>query len=161
MRGAGLMRPSALGARPTAGRGGDARRDVVVAAAVVVIARRHSDRRGRLGRLAVALGAMTTACSLCSLISQSFPAPVRAVPEPNRFLCDRLVRWLGITPLLKPRGTDDSGSGLGKTRYVVERTLHWFNNFRRLRLYYEKTPEHFQAFHELAAALICAKRLLC
>jgi Transposase DDE domain len=72
-----------------------------------------------------------------------------------------LVRWLGITPLLKPRGTDDSGSGLGKTRYVVERTLSWFNNFRRLRLCYEKTPEHFQAFHELAAALICAKRLLC
>src|SRR5271165_4322551 len=71
-----------------------------------------------------------------------------------------LLRWLGITPLLKPRGTADHGSGLGKTRYVVERTHSWFNNFRRLRLCYEKTAAHFQGLHELAAALICAKRLL-
>lgn len=70
------------------------------------------------------------------------------------------VRRRGIRPLLKPRGTGDSGTGLGKTRYVVERTLAWFNHFRRLRVCYERTAAHVQAFHHLAAALICAKRLV-
>jgi transposase len=71
-----------------------------------------------------------------------------------------LVKWLGIKPLLAPLGKSrPHGSGLGKTRYVVERTLSWFGNFRRIKLCYEKTGEHFQAFHELAAAIICANRL--
>jgi transposase len=71
-----------------------------------------------------------------------------------------LVKWLGIKPMLKPLGkSQPHGSGLGKTRYVVERTLSWFGNFRRLKLCYEKSGAHFQAFHELAAAIICAKRL--
>jgi transposase len=71
-----------------------------------------------------------------------------------------LVRWLGIKPLLKPLGNSQPhGSGLGKTRYVVERTLSWFGNFRRLKLCYERSGAHFQALHELAAALICANRL--
>jgi transposase len=71
-----------------------------------------------------------------------------------------LVKMLGVTPQLAPRGGGNShGSGLGKTRYVVERTLSWFGNFRRLKLCYEKTGSHFQAFHDLAAAILCAKRL--
>jgi transposase len=71
-----------------------------------------------------------------------------------------LVRMLGVKPLLTPRGkANPHGSGLGKTRYVVERTLSWFGNFRRLKLCYEKSGSHFQAFHELAAAILCAKRL--
>jgi transposase len=71
-----------------------------------------------------------------------------------------LVKWLGITPLLKSLSkSQPHGSGLGKTRYVVERTLSWFSNFRRLKLCYEKCGAHFQAFHELAAGIICAKRL--
>lgn len=51
------------------------------------------------------------------------------------------------------------GSGLGKTRYVVERSLSWLSNSRRLKLCYERSGEHFQAFHELAASLICANRI--
>jgi transposase len=70
------------------------------------------------------------------------------------------VKWLGIKPLLAPLGKNrPHHSGLGKTRYVVERTLSWFSNFRRLKLCYEKCGAHFQAFHELAAAIICANRL--
>lgn len=67
----------------------------------------------------------------------------------------------GIRPLLAPYGNSkhQHGSGLGKTRYVVERTLSWFGSFRRLKLCYERTPEHLQAFHELAASLICFNRL--
>ena len=63
-----------------------------------------------------------------------------------------------IRPLLGWPGLPH-GSGLGKHRYVVERTLSWFSQNRRLKLCYEKTGEHFQAFHELAASLICARKL--
>jgi transposase len=72
----------------------------------------------------------------------------------------QLVNWLGVKPLLAPLGkAREHGSGLGKTRYVAERTLSWFGNFRRLKLCYERCGQHFQAFHELAAAILCAKRL--
>jgi transposase len=66
-----------------------------------------------------------------------------------------------VESLLAPYGTarKEHGSGLGKTRYVVERTLSWMGNFRRLKLCYERFGEHFQAFHELAACLICASRV--
>jgi transposase len=70
-----------------------------------------------------------------------------------------IVKMLGIKPILNPLGKAHvHGSGLGKTRYVVERTLSWFGNFRRLKLCYERCGEHFQAFHELAAAILCANR---
>ena len=66
-----------------------------------------------------------------------------------------------IQSLLAPYGKarTEHGSGLGKTRYVVERSLSWMGNFRRLKLCYEQFGEHFQAFHELAASLICANRI--
>ena len=60
--------------------------------------------------------------------------------------------------LAKPQD-HEHGSGLGKTRWVVEGGLSWFNNYRRLRLCYERLAEHFQGFHELAAALICYRKL--
>lgn len=67
-------------------------------------------------------------------------------------------RSRGITPLLARIGTEH-GSGLGRFRWVVERSLAWFGHCRRLKLCYEKNGAHFQAFHELAAALICARKL--
>lgn len=64
----------------------------------------------------------------------------------------------GVYSLLgEPRG--GHGSGLGKLRYVVERSLAWFGNFRRIKVCYERSGEHFQAMHDLAAALICERKL--
>jgi transposase len=63
-----------------------------------------------------------------------------------------------IKSLLAPRGSPH-GSGLGKRRYVIERTMAWMNNFRRLRLCYEKTGKRFQAFNELGCCMICAGKL--
>ena len=65
------------------------------------------------------------------------------------------VRIRGVIPELARPQDVSHGSGLGKTRYVVERTLSWFNNHRRLRLCYEKTGPLFDAFHQLASVLIC------
>ena len=73
---------------------------------------------------------------------------------------DRLkVLALRIVSLLAPRGADAHGSGLGRWRYVVERTLACFSHFRRLRLCYERDGMHFQAFHDLAACLLVCSRL--
>lgn len=73
----------------------------------------------------------------------------------------REVRRRHIKPELAPRGKDaQHGSGLGKSRYVVERTLAWFGNFRRIKFCYERLGQHFQAFHDLAAAIICSRRMM-
>ena len=63
-----------------------------------------------------------------------------------------------IRSLLCPRGSEH-GSGLGRRRYVVEQTLAAFGQCRRIKMCYEKTELHFQAFHELAASLLCFWRL--
>lgn len=64
-----------------------------------------------------------------------------------------------IESSLAPRSDDTHGSGLGVLRYVIERTLACFSHFRRLRLCYERWGEHFQAFHDLAAALLADARI--
>ena len=46
------------------------------------------------------------------------------------------------------------GSGLGKTRWVIERTHAWYAQFRRLRVCYEKTLLSAHAFHLVATILI-------
>lgn len=70
-----------------------------------------------------------------------------------------LVTMLGIFSFLTPRREKNHGSGLGFFRYVVERTLACFSHFRRLRMCYERSGEHFQAFHELAACCLVVTRL--
>jgi transposase len=68
-----------------------------------------------------------------------------------------------IRPLLAPRATPGHpvthGSGLGKMRYPVERTISWFANFRRIDKCYERTGAAWQAFNELACCMICFKKL--
>jgi transposase len=79
----------------------------------------------------------------------------RAYGTPENIAACRRRR---ILPLLAQIGTEH-GSGLGVLRWVVESCLAWFGHCRRLKLCYEKTGEHFQAFHDLAAVLICARKL--
>jgi transposase len=43
------------------------------------------------------------------------------------------LRDRGIIPFLAKRNTEH-GSGLGRWRWVVERTFAWLNQFRRLRI---------------------------
>ncbi len=47
------------------------------------------------------------------------------------------LRALGVIPVIAKRFTEH-GSGLGAHRWVVERTLAWLHQFRRLRIRYER-----------------------
>lgn len=64
------------------------------------------------------------------------------------------LRELGILPLLAMRKTEH-GSGLGRWRWVVERSFAWLNQFRRLRVRYEKRADLHEAFLTLGCILIC------
>jgi transposase len=70
----------------------------------------------------------------------------------------RAVRARRVLPLLAMRNTPH-GSGLGRWRWGVERTFAWLNQFRRLRLRYEKRADMRAAFLSLACVLICWNRL--
>jgi hypothetical protein len=56
-----------------------------------------------------------------------------------------------IKPMLAKRNTEH-GTGLGRWRWVVERTFAWLNQFRRLRVRYEKRADIHEAFLALACA---------
>jgi transposase len=51
------------------------------------------------------------------------------------------------------------GSGLGKQRWVVERTLAWLHQHRRFRIRYERRAEIHKAFVSIACSLICLRAL--
>jgi len=63
-----------------------------------------------------------------------------------------------IVPLLAMRRTGH-GSGLGRWRWVVERTFAWLNQFRRLRVRYDRRADIHKAFLSLGCALICRQSL--
>ena len=89
---------------------------------------------------------------------------VRAVPpirgkrgapkrKPALVQADRTYDSDPLRELLAEHGIDTQiarrraphGSGLGKTRWVVERTIAWLHQFRRLRVRYERLPSIHEA----------------
>jgi transposase len=98
--------------------------------------------------------------------------PVGGKPGPKRERPDRLqgdrgydseplrvvLRWLGITPVLAARNTEH-GSGLGKFRWFVERTISWLHSFGRLRRRLDRLTELQKAFLRLGCALVCLRIL--
>jgi hypothetical protein len=49
------------------------------------------------------------------------------------------------------------GSGLGTTRWVIERTIAWLHQYRRLRIRYERRDDIHEAFLAIGCSLICLK----
>ena len=98
--------------------------------------------------------------------------PVGGKPGPDREKPDRLqgdrgydsnplrklLRWLGIVPELAARNTKH-GSGMGKTRWVVERTNAFLHAFGRLRRRLDRLAEVQEAFLAFACGLICMRFL--
>lgn len=87
--------------------------------------------------------------------------------RPRRLFADRgydydkyrnLLREKGITPMIARRGAAH-GSGLGKVRWVVERTFAWLHQFKRLRTRSEVRTDLHQGLLELACSIICLRRL--
>jgi transposase len=70
----------------------------------------------------------------------------------------RLVWQRGVRPLIARRNTGH-GSGLGRDRWVVERTFAWLHNFKRLLVRYERRAEMHRALLALACCLVCFRRL--
>jgi len=68
----------------------------------------------------------------------------------------KMLRWLGINPLLAARNTEN-GSGLGVYRWFVERTISWLHSFGRLRRRLDRLTEIQEAFLQLACDLICLR----
>lgn len=60
----------------------------------------------------------------------------------------------GIQPVLGRRNTEN-GSGLGIYRWVVERSLSWLHQFRRLRIRYERRSDIHNAFMTIGCIFIC------
>jgi transposase len=70
----------------------------------------------------------------------------------------RELRARGIRASI-PRPKQAHGSGLGRERWVVERTISWLHQYRRLRVRYERRADIHQAFLQIAGCLICLKLL--
>jgi transposase len=99
--------------------------------------------------------------------------PVRGKPgrpkrRPRELYADRgfdsdphraALRRRGIRPRIARRNTPH-GSGLGRHRWVVERTLSWLHNFGRLRVRKDRSAAIHQAFLSMGCSLICWNQLL-
>jgi transposase len=68
------------------------------------------------------------------------------------------LRRRGIRPLIARRKTVH-GSGLGRLRWPVERSLSWLHQFRRLLVRFERRAEMHEAFLVLGCCLICLRKL--
>ncbi len=64
----------------------------------------------------------------------------------------------GIAPLVARRG-ETHGSGLGVFRWVVERTISWLHNFRRLRIRFDHRADIHHAWLKLAEGIIGLNKL--
>ena len=66
------------------------------------------------------------------------------------------LRRRHIAPRIARRGID-SRERLGRHRWVVERAFAWLNQYRRLRVRYERRQDIHDAFLTLGCILICWK----
>ena len=91
--------------------------------------------------------------------------------RPERLLADRgydaehiraSLRERGIEPRIikkSPRGEGRSRDPQAPERWTIERTNAWLHNNRRISIRWERRPELYLAFAQLAIALILCRRL--
>ena len=81
------------------------------------------------------------------------PSKLHADKAYDHRRCRQALTRRHIQPRIARRGIESS-QRLGRHRWVVERTLAWFAQFRRLAIRYERRSDIHLAFSTLAAALI-------
>jgi transposase len=110
-------------------------------------------------------------CTQLIPLVDSIP-PVRGRPgrprcRPDRVTADRAydhrpqrreLRSRGIEPEIARRSSEH-GSGLGRYRWVVERTFAWLHNLKRLLVRYDRRHEIHEAFLAIGCWLVCFRRL--
>ncbi len=70
-----------------------------------------------------------------------------------------LLAWLGVRPHIARRRTSH-GSGLGRVRWVVERTISWVKGLKRMRVRYDRSRVIQDAWTTLAASVVCFRILM-
>ena len=70
----------------------------------------------------------------------------------------RQLRQRAIKPLIGRRQSEH-GSGLGRYRWVVERTFAWLHQFKRLLVRYDRRADIHEAFLALGCCLVCFRRV--
>jgi transposase len=80
-------------------------------------------------------------------------SPPTAATTTTSTVCQR-----GIGSEIARRRTGH-GSGLGRARWIVERTFAWLHHFKRLRVRYDRRHEIHEAFLAIGCCLICFRRL--
>jgi transposase len=70
----------------------------------------------------------------------------------------RQLRQRGIKTEIAQRKTEH-GSGLGRYRWVVERTFAWLHQFKRLLVRYDRRADIHEAFLALGCCIVCYRRL--
>jgi hypothetical protein len=87
--------------------------------------------------------------------------------RPDAAVADKAYTWMrnivslgirGIEAWL-PEKTTDEDRHLGVIRWVVERTIAWLHQFRRLRVRYERRADIHQAFLTLGCIRICLRSI--
>jgi transposase len=105
--------------------------------------------------------------AVTAMRSRTQPAVGRPRRRPERVTADRgydypayrrKLRQLGIRPEIARRKTEH-GSGLGRARWVVERTFAWLHKLKRLLVRYDRRTEIHEAFLALGCCLVCLKLL--
>jgi transposase len=96
----------------------------------------------------------------------AWPARPSAPPTGQAVCRSRLPLTRGPSPATSARHPGEvawpkspHGSGLGKKRWVVERTIAWLHQYRRLRIRYERCDDIHEAFLAIGCSLICLKLL--
>ena len=70
----------------------------------------------------------------------------------------RQLRERGIKPEIARRKTEH-GSGLGRYRWVIERTFAWLHQFKRLLVRFDRRAEIHETFLAIGCCLVCYRRL--
>ena len=87
------------------------------------------------------------------------PSKLHADKAYDHRRCRRALTRRRIQPRIARRGVESSAR-LGRHRWVVERTLAWFGQFRRLAIRYERRADIHTAFLTLASAIIAWRFVL-